>query len=197
MSGAPLGEPARRRPQPPDVRVARPWDLLAERPRTGGWVPVVTRTYRMPDGSISEWDVHDPAFRTVAVLALTAAGQVVATRQFRPGPGEVLWELPGGVVDAGESLEEAAARELLEETGYRAGSVQVVGESWAFGASTWRRTVAVARDCTVAAEPVSWGGDEYCEPRLVSVAELRDVTRTGATTDVDLVYLALDAAGLL
>ena len=49
----------------------------------------------------------------------------------------------------------------------------------------------------MAAEPVSWGGDEYCEPRLVSVAELRDVTRTGATTDVDLVYLALDAAGLL
>jgi len=148
----------------------------------------------MPDGSVSEWDVHDPSFATVAVLALTDDDQVVLTRQFRPGPGEVLWELPGGVVDDGEELEEAAARELLEETGYQAASVAVVGASWAFGASTWRRTVAIARGCTLVAEPTSWGGDEYCEPRLVTVAELRAVARDGRSTDVDLVYLALDAA---
>ena len=183
-------------------RVATPWELLAERPRASGWVPVVTRTYRMPDGSVSEWDVHDPGFRTVAVLALTdddvtTDTRVVLVRQFRPGPGEVLWELPGGIVDGGEGLAEAAARELLEETGYRAAGVDVVGGSWAFGASTWRRTVAIARGCTLVAEPTSWGGDEYCEPRLVTVPELRAIARDGRSSDVDLVYLALDAADLL
>ena len=180
-----------------EPRVAQPWELLSERPRTGGWVPVVTRTYRMPDGSVSEWDVHDPSFATVAVLALTDDDRVVLVRQFRPGPGEVLWELPGGVVDDGEDLEQAAARELLEETGYRAAGLSIVGGSWAFGASTWRRTVAIARGCTLVAEPTSWGGDEYCEPRLVTLAELRAVAREGRSSDVDLVYLALDAAGLL
>ena len=190
--------------EPSDPRVAEHWELLSQRPRTDGWVPVVTRTYRMPDGSVSDWDVHDPPFRTVAVLALTDADdagdadvKVVLVRQFRPGPGEVLWELPGGIVDDGEGLEEAAARELLEETGYRAGRVEVVGGSWAFGASTWRRTVAVARGCTFVAEPTSWGGDEYCEPRLVTLSELRAVARDGRSSDVDLVYLALDAIGLL
>jgi len=190
--------------EPSDPRVAQPWELLSQRPRTDGWVPVVTRTYRMPDGSVSDWDVHDPPFRTVAVLALTDADdaddadvKVVLVRQFRPGPGEVLWELPGGIVDDGEGLEEAAARELLEETGYRAGRVEVVGGSWAFGASTWRRTVAVARGCTFVAEPTSWGGDEYCEPRLVTLSELRAVARDGRSSDVDLVYLALDATGRL
>ena len=112
--------------EPSDPRVAQPWELLSERPRTDGWVPVVTRTYRMPDGSVSDWDVHDPSFRTVAVLALTEDDRVVLVRQFRPGPGEVLWELPGGIVDDGEGLEEAAARELLEETGYQAGGVEIV-----------------------------------------------------------------------
>ena len=190
--------------EPSDPRVAEHWELLSQRPRTDGWVPVVTRTYRMPDGSVSDWDVHDPPFRTVAVLALTDADdaddadvKVVLVRQFRPGPGEVLWELPGGIVDDGEGLAEAAARELLEETGYRAGRVEVVGGSWAFGASTWRRTVAVARGCTFVAEPTSWGGDEYCEPRLVTLSELRAVARDGRSSDVDLVYLALDAIGLL
>jgi ADP-ribose pyrophosphatase len=185
--------------QPAD-RVAQPWELLSERPRTDGWVPVVTRTYRMPDGSVSEWDVHDPSFATVAVLALTgddADPDVVLVRQFRPGPGEVLWELPGGIVDEGEDLAEAAARELLEETGYRASTVEVVAGSWAFGASTWRRTVAIARGCTLVAEPTSWGGDEYCEPRLVTIPEVRAVARDGRSSDTDLVYLALDAARLL
>ena len=43
----------------------------------------------------------------------------------------------------------------------------------------------------------SWGGDEYCEAVVVTVAELRDIARSGETTDTDLVYLALDQAGLL
>lgn len=179
------------------ARHAEPWQLLSERPRTDGWVPVVTRTYRMPDGSVSEWDVHDPAFATVAVLALTPDGEVVLARQFRPGPSEVLWELPGGVVDDGEDLETAAARELLEETGFGCEKVELVGRSWAFGASTWRRAVAVAHGCTSVATPTSWGGDEYCEPVVVTVAELRRIAREGRSSDVDLVYLALDAAGLL
>ena len=181
----------------PDGRRAVPWEPLGERRRTDGWLPVVTRTYRMPDGSVSDWDIHLPSFTTVAVLALTDDDRVVLVRQFRPGPGRVLMELPGGIIDPGETAVEAARRELLEEAGYAARTVELVGASWAFGASAWRRQVALARGCTWVAEPTSWGGDEYCEPVLVSLAELREVARTGDSTDVDLVYLALDSAGLL
>jgi ADP-ribose pyrophosphatase len=178
-------------------RRAVPWELLSERPRTDGWLPVSTRTYRMPDGSVSEWDIHVPAFTTASVLALTADGQVVLTRQFRPGPGRVLLELPGGFVDPGEQIIDAASRELLEETGYAAASLEIAGATWAFGASTWRRHVAIARDCKLAGEVTSWGKDEYCEPVLLPLGEFREVLRSGETTDVDLGYLALDVAGLL
>ena len=173
-----------------------PWELLSERPRTDGWLPITTRTYRMPDGSVSDWDIHQ-GLRTVAVLALTEDGDVVLARQFRPGPSAVVLDLPGGIVDPGEEVLAAAARELLEETGYAADSVELAGWTWAFGASTWRREVAIARDVRRVAEVASWGGDEYCEPVVVTVAQLRDVVRRGETTDADLVYLALDSAGLL
>ncbi|MGW6276160.1 NUDIX hydrolase [Kribbella sp. NPDC055071] len=36
------------------------------------------------------------------------------------------WELPAGVVDDGETIEEAAAREMLEETGWRAGPLELL-----------------------------------------------------------------------
>jgi ADP-ribose pyrophosphatase len=182
---------------PDPQRRAQPWELLAERPRTGGWLPVSIRTYRMPDGSVSDWDIHVPALTTVAVLALTPDDQLVLTRQFRPGPGRVLFELPGGFVDPDEAIIDAAARELREETGYAAAALEVVGATWAFGASTWRRHVAIARGVILAGEMTSWGGDEYCEPVLVSLAEFREILRSAETTDVDLGYLALDAAGLL
>jgi len=151
----------------------------------------------MPDGSVSDWDIHVPSFTTVAVLALTADDQVVVTRQFRPGPDRVLLDLPGGIVDPGEDIGEAAARELREETGYAAASLEIAGGTWAFGASTWRRHVAVARGCRLVGAVTSWGGDEYCEPVLLSLSDFRRVLRSGEATDVDLGYLALDVAGLL
>lgn len=173
------------------------WSLMTQAPAYDGWLPITRRTYRMPDGSLSEWDIHTPGFTTVAVLALTGDGQVVATRQYRPGPDAILFEPPGGVVDPGEEILTAARRELREETGYSCESVELVGTSWAFGASTWLRHAAVARGCRLAGEVTSWGGDEYCEPVLLSVDELRETLRAGRTTDTDLLYLALDHAGLL
>jgi 8-oxo-dGTP pyrophosphatase MutT (NUDIX family) len=53
-------------------------------------------------------------------VALTDAGKIVLIRQWRPGTREISLEMPGGMVDPGESPREAAERELLEETGYRA-----------------------------------------------------------------------------
>jgi ADP-ribose diphosphatase len=53
------------------------------------------------------------------VVALTQAGEIVLVRQFRPGIGRSILELPGGTTDPEDTSPEAAVRrELLEETGY-------------------------------------------------------------------------------
>jgi 8-oxo-dGTP pyrophosphatase MutT (NUDIX family) len=61
------------------------------------------------------------------IVPLTDDGQVVMVRQQRHGIGQETLELPGGMVDEGESPIDAAARELLEETGYRARSLEPIG----------------------------------------------------------------------
>ena len=54
----------------------------------------------------------------VNMVALTEEGEFILVRQYRHAVGEEVLEIPGGVIDEGETALEAAHRELLEETGY-------------------------------------------------------------------------------
>lgn len=174
----------------------RRWTLLSQSSHTGpaGFLKLLERRFRLPDGTVSRWDILDSG-DIVAVVALTEERHVVLARQFRPGPLEVLDELPGGFVDPGETPEEAAERELLEETGY-AGTVRVVGSTWLSASATVRRFAAVATDCRRVAEP-DVGHEEFCEPVEVTLEDFRAAVRRGRMSDVDLAYLGLDALGLL
>ncbi len=65
------------------------------------------------------------------VVALTKKREVVMIRQYRHGVQEVLWEIPGGVIEDGEEPLQGAKRELLEETGYTASEFIQVGQVYA------------------------------------------------------------------
>lgn len=54
----------------------------------------------------------------MAVLEKPTGPELLLEKQFRPPADKIVVEFPAGLVDAGESPEEAAVRELLEETGY-------------------------------------------------------------------------------
>ncbi len=54
----------------------------------------------------------------VNVVAVTAENRIVVVRQFRFGAGKITTEIPAGLIDPGEAPEDAARRELEEETGY-------------------------------------------------------------------------------
>jgi ADP-ribose pyrophosphatase len=63
----------------------------------------------------------------VTVLAVTRAEEILLVRQFRPVIEEYSLELPSGHVDPGEKPEDSARRELLEETGYAADTLELLG----------------------------------------------------------------------
>jgi ADP-ribose diphosphatase len=57
---------------------------------------------------------------SVVVLPVLPDGRIVMIRQYRHAAKQYLWELVAGRIDEGEAPRKAAARELMEETGYRA-----------------------------------------------------------------------------
>lgn len=83
-------------------------------------------TIELPDGTIiPEYYVRDSR-GFIIVFALTDDGRIVLVRQYKHGIGRELIELPAGAIDPGEDPRDTAIRELAEETGYTARSIEPV-----------------------------------------------------------------------
>ena len=89
----------------------------------GRLIQVRRDTVRIEGGrlTIREVVAHPGA---VGILPLTGDGRIVLVRQFRYAVGRALLEIPAGTREPGEAPEVTARRELLEETGYRAGRLE-------------------------------------------------------------------------
>ena len=99
----------------------RRWEHLARERLSDCRVFQVDRVIARSPTSGEEHDFYCiESAEWVNVVPVTTDGQVVMVRQFRHGSQTLTLEIPGGMIDAGETPAEAALRELLEETGYTA-----------------------------------------------------------------------------
>lgn len=173
----------------------RAWVRLGpDRTAYDGFVRVLHRTFLLPGGRTAVWDILDvPA--TVTVLALTPDREAMCVRQFRAGPGRRMLSLPGGLVDPGEDLLEAAARELREETGYVGTRLEIAAVTHA-NSRTEPSYAVVAHDCE-ALHDQDLDDLEDCEVVLLGLPELRARLRRGELSATEQTYLALDHLNLL
>jgi len=97
----------------------KPWKTLSSRTvYKNPWTMVFEDIAEMPDGRTTIYGVVDCG-QCVGVLPFLDDERVVMVRQYRYVFGEDhRWEMPTGGVKPGESLEEAAHREMCEEVGY-------------------------------------------------------------------------------
>jgi 8-oxo-dGTP pyrophosphatase MutT (NUDIX family) len=118
----------------------------------------------------------------VNVVPLTPEGRVVMVRQYRQGIRAITLEIPGGVVEAGESPEEGARRELLEETGIVCDRLELLGavdtnpaiqtnQTYTFLAADVQRTAALQQDSAEDIEVVE-----------VELSKVQEMIRQGRVT---------------
>lgn len=137
-----------------------------------------------------------------AVIVAVDDGAIILVEQYRVPLGRPCLELPAGLVGdetAGESIETAAARELEEETGYRAATIETIGE---FASSPGMVTETFTLVRASGLIKVSEGGgvdDEDITVHRVPLAEVTDfvAARRAAGVVADVKLLLLLGAGIL
>ena len=174
--------------------MVKKWKKLKEKSTTVGFRKILSKTFQMPDGQISRWDIKQEG-PVVCVLALTTDQKVILNKQFRPGPEKILLEMPGGMIDKGETPLQAIKRELLEETGYT-GHFKLVGKKFACAYSDRVSYTFVATACRQI-QKQHLENDEFIEVTKMSLKDFRKHLQKGQLTDTKSGYLALDYLKLL
>jgi ADP-ribose pyrophosphatase len=115
----------------------------------GRFLRLALTTYIDSYGTVREWESLERVNckGIVAIVPVTDEKEVLMTRQFRPPVNGYVIEFPAGLNDRGDTLEAAAKRELLEETGYIAREMIFLTEGpMSSGASGEILTVFLAKD---------------------------------------------------
>ena len=86
-------------------------------------------TVRLPNGRLTTREIAKHS-ESVCMVPLDEHGNVLMVRQFRKPAEAELLEVPAGGVEPGEDPEAAAIRELQEEIGFTAGTLQKLAEFW-------------------------------------------------------------------
>ena len=143
---------------------------------------------RLPDGRLSP-DMYYMELRNFAMtVALTREGEVILSREYKHGAGDVAYTLPAGFIEAGEAPVDAARRELREETGHDGEAFEELGSYLVFPSfSGARGYFFLAREVRRVTEP---NPDEFEEIEVVTVPieELRQDLSAAApryVTDVN------------
>jgi 8-oxo-dGTP pyrophosphatase MutT (NUDIX family) len=167
--------------------------VARRRNRISPWVTLIEREVRFTPATAGELYHAIEQGDYIAIVAVTPDGLIPIVRQYRPAAESFTWELPAGMVDAGEDALATCRRELLEETGLTAATVAAVGNHAPCTARLSNRIHTFFVETEQA--PAVLDAEPGLEVRLVTPAELGGLIRSGEFT-LQLHIGALMLAGL-
>jgi ADP-ribose pyrophosphatase len=161
---------------------------------TGYSKKVLLKTYQLPNG-LTELFFIDDDRHSVCLFPITEDNKVILVKQFRAGPEAVQLELPGGGLEPTEDPLKAAARELIEETGFE-GEIQFLASLPYSPYSTGIRHCYLAVNCR-RVKKLDLDPNEFLTVVLMELDEFKEKMRKAQVRGFEVGYLGLDKIGLL
>ena len=152
------------------------WELLSsEYLVRAPWAVLRKDRCRMPNGHIvpDYYVLEYPDW--VNMIALTTDNQFILVKQYRHGVQENVLEIPGGVIDPGENAQEAAQREMLEETGYRFSHIEPLCTLFPNPATSTNKTTTYLLTGGVKVQEQALDDQEEIEVILATAEEVKQL----------------------
>ncbi len=118
----------------------------------------------------------------VNIIPLTDDNQVVLIKQYRAGINDITVEIPGGIIDAGESPIEAAKRELEEETGYVGDEFELLGFTHPNPSFITNKCFFVLARNVKPLGKTNFDPSEYIETFTVPLEKIQEMIKKGEIT---------------
>jgi ADP-ribose pyrophosphatase len=148
------------------------------------WIRVLRNEYRRPTGDVIA-DYYVVERSEFVMVVPQVDDNVILVRQYRPATNRMYLALPAGYIDSGESPQDAAVRELREETGYMAVEPLVLGSLDPLPGYIRSRCWVVL--CGTTGLPAKSSGDEVHEVVLTPWNEVPDLMRRGCVDEMQTV----------
>jgi ADP-ribose pyrophosphatase len=171
---------------------------VSERLLYKGWRTLMGKTFQLPNQATKEYEILKTP-HIVCVLPQLENGNFLLTKQFRPGPGKMLFVPPGGLCDENENAVSAMNREMAEETGYSGEFIELattVQDAYATGSRTHFLALNCKKMTLEESEQFKKDPDEFIENIEVSYEELTKLILSGNVSDVETCLLAFAKLGL-
>ncbi len=179
MSSSPAMEDKRTQPVPQDFTETTVESRVEFQGRI---VKLRVDKVRLPDGRITTREIAEHG-ASVCVVPVDPQGNVLLVRQYRKPVEDQLLEVPAGGVEAGESPEQAAVRELQEEVGFTAKKIQLLSSFWISpGWCTEYMYAYLATELEPATLPADF--DENIAVVPVSLGEVEGLLQSGEIKDL-------------
>ena len=150
---------------------------------------------RLPNGNVCELElIRHPG--AAAVVPVDSSANVLLIRQYRHATDGFLLEVPAGKLDPGESPEACAAREVQEETGFRAGRLEPLGWIWTTPGFTDEKIwLFLANELTPASQALQ--ADEVLSVERLPLEDAISMALRGEITDAKSICALMRAKHIL
>jgi len=165
----------------------QPWkQVRSKRILSHSQLEVNEDVVRLPNGKENKYVLHAPTkLHSVIIIAINNKKQVLVQKEYSYPPNEIMWQLPGGKIEKGETVEKGALRELAEESGYSAKKTKVIGSFFVHNRLSDRRQYIVV--CTQLFKHTLPGdADEFIENHWLTRAALQKMIQSKEIENINM-----------